>query len=111
MYCAESRSLAVLEVLVHYAILPRDFAMTRIEFEDTIVTDVQALPRNWLTDPDATRAIGKRWHDSLLSAVLRVPSSVEPVEHNFVLNPDHPDFARIKFEAPKIYRFDPRLRR
>jgi len=30
IYCADNRSLAALEILVHYDVLPRDFAITRI---------------------------------------------------------------------------------
>jgi RES domain-containing protein len=34
---------------------------------------------------------------SMRSAVPLVPSSVEPKEWNYVINPDHPDSTRIAF--------------
>jgi hypothetical protein len=30
-------------------------------------------------------------------------------EHNFLLNPVHPEFARIQVEPPAIFHFDERL--
>ena len=57
-----------------------------------------------------TQRIGASWHDSMESAVLRVPSSVESSEFNFVINTDHPGFSRITFRTPEPYLFDPRLK-
>jgi hypothetical protein len=34
IYAAESRSLAALEVLVHYSVLPLDFALTPIRIPE-----------------------------------------------------------------------------
>jgi RES domain-containing protein len=92
IYCAENRSLAALEILVHYAVQPRDFVMTAIDFAADLVTEVGSLPPGWETDLNLTRRIGAEWHDSSRSAVLRVPSSVEPKEWNFVINPIIPTF-------------------
>jgi RES domain-containing protein len=38
-----------------------------------------------------------------------VPSAVIPAEFNYVLNPRHPEFARIAIEQIKPFVFDPRL--
>jgi RES domain-containing protein len=42
---------------------------------------------------------------------LRVPSSVVLGEFNYLLNPAHPDFARITIARPESFDFDSRLRR
>lgn len=42
------------------------------------------------------------------SAVLAVPSVIVG-ELNYVLNPAHPDFARVNFAEPVPFRFDARL--
>jgi hypothetical protein len=34
---------------------------------------------------------------------------VPPSRHNFLLNPEHPDFKRIRIDSPIDYDFDPRL--
>jgi RES domain-containing protein len=42
--------------------------------------------------------------------VLEVPTSIVPLEHNYLLNPAHPDFAQIRLEKPRRFGFDERLR-
>ena len=36
MYVAASRSLAVLEIMAHYAVLPKDFVLTPIRIPDHV---------------------------------------------------------------------------
>jgi RES domain-containing protein len=43
--------------------------------------------------------------------VLTVPSAVIPQELNYLLNPGHADFKRIRVSKPEAFRFDPRLQR
>jgi RES domain-containing protein len=115
VYTSGSLSLALVEVLVH---LPADilpaFSAAPVEFDDALVSVVPPaqLPANWKDSPPpaATQAIGSAWVASGTSAVLRVPSVVVPGEFNFVLNPAHPDFGRIRLGAPVPFPFDPRLR-
>jgi RES domain-containing protein len=45
------------------------------------------------------------------TAVLSVPSAVVPAERNYLLNPRHPDFARITLGAPQSLQTDTRLLR
>src|SRR4051812_48166594 len=90
IYTAGSRSLAALEVLVHYSVLPRDFVVTPIRIPDGIdVIEISpaGLPNGWqtMTGYAGTQALGtlELGH----APVLRVPSAVIPQESNFVLNP------------------------
>jgi RES domain-containing protein len=41
--------------------------------------------------------------------VLEAPSVLVADEHNYLLNPAHPDFARIVADTPALFHFDPRL--
>jgi RES domain-containing protein len=41
--------------------------------------------------------------------VLALPSAISPADTNFLLNPEHPDFKRIRIATPIDYEFDPRL--
>lgn len=43
--------------------------------------------------------------------MLAVPSAVIPQELNYLLNPLHADFKRLRIGKPEAFRFDPRLRR
>jgi len=64
----------------------------------------------WASDPppDSVRRLGSAWLDMGESAVLAVPSAIVPLEYNFLINPRHEDFPRIRIGAPDEFRFDPR---
>jgi RES domain-containing protein len=70
-----------------------------------------ALPENWRDHPPppALSAIGERWARERRTAILSVPSVVIPHERNFILNPAHPQFARIAIDPPQPFTFDPRM--
>jgi RES domain-containing protein len=53
--------------------------------------------------------IGERWLHTAASPVLSVPSVVIPSERNFIINPAHPDFARLTIHAAEPFSFDPRM--
>jgi hypothetical protein len=42
--------------------------------------------------------------------VLQVPSASVPSELDFLLNPEHPDFAQIRIDPAASFQFDARLR-
>jgi RES domain-containing protein len=115
IYVAQSQSLAVLEVLVHLdsAAILEQYVLLRVDFNDSIVRDVNrsALPSSWRADPPPveTQAIGDEWVAASTSVALRVPSTLVPGESNFLLNPQHPDFKKLKIFKPQSFRFDPRL--
>ena len=104
-------SLAVLEILVHYSVLPKDFVVTPIELPEAIQRRQFEYP-SWSVDTPlhVTQTDGRAWIDDRLSAVTSVPSFVVPSERNYLFNPNHPDFAQIVFHLSEPFRFDPRLR-
>jgi len=115
IYAAESRSLAALEVLVHYEVIPRDFVVTELRIPDDMnisIVEVATLPFGWDGESisPGTQEIGDRWVIEAGSAVLSVPSSVVPNERNFVINPLHPDFGSIEFSSSVPFRFDSGLK-
>ena len=117
IYLAASRPLAVLEILVHYAVLPRDFVFTPLRIPDRIEATIDEislaqLPPNWnAPDPlSYTQELGAAWIRGRRSAVLKVPSAIIPEEPNYVLNVEHMDFKAIEFLPSRPFRFDPRLK-
>jgi RES domain-containing protein len=116
IYAASSRSLAAMEILVHYAVVPMDFVITELRIPDRVrVIDISIarLPTRWnhpRNTPDVTRRIGDPWIKAGRSCVLRVPSAVVDGEWNYVINVAHPEFRHIKFGRPEPFRFDPRLK-
>lgn len=116
VYLGQSRALAALELLVHVEDLALlggvSWVAVPVEFADDLVSAATRLPADWdaVPAPAGTRALGDRWLESGRSAVLRVPSVVVRGEFNYLLNPAHPDFARIKAGPPEVFKFDQRLR-
>jgi RES domain-containing protein len=53
--------------------------------------------------------VGDQWVRGNSSALLEVPSAVIYTEKNFLLNPVHPDFKKVKIGKPKPFGFDPRV--
>lgn len=115
VYTAQSQSLAALEMLMHLDSpdLLQKYLLIPVEIDDALVAqlDSSRLPRNWrdAPPPAQVRAFGDEWVLAASSAVLRVPSALVPGEDNFLLNPNHPDFTRLRFGKPLSFRFDPRL--
>lgn len=119
VYAASTTSLAILEVLAHLedARPLAAYSLIRLEFPEGLVVAVprKVLPPNWreFPAPPTLQAIGDAWLVAGTSPCLRVPSVLVPdlegAEANFILNPVHPDFRRIKVGAPIPVEFDPRL--
>ena len=117
VYTAGSLALASMELVVNLPSpkLLQAFVRIPVHVNPALVESMESenLPRDWTSRPisPATKAIGDRWVKEQRSAVLRVPSIVVPEEHNYLLNPNHPDFAKIEIGQPAVYYFDPRLAR
>jgi RES domain-containing protein len=115
IYTSATRSLAALEVIVNNGAIPVDYRVVLIEIPEVLSTETVAaydLPSDW-PDTDSglkTADHGSEWASSLRTAVLRVPSAVIPAEHNYILNPHHPDFKTIRFDDSTADYIDPRLR-
>lgn len=114
VYTSASLSLCLVEVLAHLpsGLLPA-YSAIPVEFEEALVSVVEPrrLPARWRDEPAPaeTRALGDAWVASRTSAVLRVPSVLVPSEFNYVLNPAHADFGRIRLGKAEAFPFDPRL--
>ena len=115
IYVSEHESLAALELLVHLTPLPADdrYRSFRIEWEDKLTEyfPVKNLRANWNAEPPTvqTMQIGDDWVHAGKSVALAVPSVLSTSEMNFLLNPKHPDFKKIKISQPVEFRFDSRL--
>ncbi len=115
IYLAESLTLATLGIMVHavtYADL-QYYLFVEVLFTVNLIekVPVENLPDNWREDPPpiSTRQLGDRWIEARISPVLKIPNAVIPVGFNYMLNPEHPDFDKIKFGCPQPFVFDDRL--
>ena len=114
VYCSQSKALAALEILVHLNPPVRfKFVAIRVAFDASIVAwfPPRNLPHNWRSEPPppGTQKVGDLWIKSAQTAVLALPSAIIPGEFNFLLNPTHPDFAKVVRGKPETFIFDPRL--
>lgn len=95
--------------------LLKRYLFFEVQIDESYVTglDPSQLPRNWKADPppDKIQKLGDDWAASLTSAVLRVPSTLVPGEFNFLLNPRHADFAKLRMGKPFPFQLDARLRK
>src|SRR5665213_498892 len=114
VYLADHPSSALLEMLVHMDrdLIPPTYQLLRIALPlDIAIETATGLSPDWRTEMMASREIGDRWLDRSTSALLQVPSAISQQGYNFLLNPLHPDAAKIAvsevFRAP----FDARLLR
>ena len=83
--------------------MPEDVSITRVKPSE--------LASNWRTTPppEGLAAIGTRWIQARHTLVLAVPSAIIPRELNYLLNPLHPQFKRVRIGPPEPFFFDPRL--
>src|SRR3954463_15687035 len=115
IYVSEHQSTAALEIFVHRVpfLTEDEYKAFRVEWPDDIaqVLSVKSLPRNWRMSPPPaeTLQIGDEWARQKRSAILAVPSAISPDDRNFLLNPDHADFKRVRIGPAIDYEFDPRL--
>jgi RES domain-containing protein len=115
VYTAGSQALAALEMLVHLdtADLMGKYVFFEVTLEESMIRALAEadLPRNWRSDPSPSklRRMGDAWAVSAVSVALCVPSTVIPAEQNFLLNPKHPDFAKLHFGKAVSFRYDARL--
>ena len=116
VYTSESRALAALEQLVHLqrSRLPPHFVCFAIEIPDAIARrriELGELPPDWRQQPGpaALRDLGTRWFCAAETVCLELPSAIVPREHNYLLNPQHSDFARLAISAPELFEFDERI--
>lgn len=115
VYLSQHRSLAVLELLVNArpGSPDEEYAIVEASWDESLMERLaeRDLPPNWRAIPpaDETRELGDLWINEVRSAVIAVPNVIIPAESNYLLNPAHPDFSRIKIGKPATFVFDPRL--
>lgn len=118
IYTAANRSLAMAEVAVHFSLatLPADYVMLTIEIPDGVsVVDLQPrhLPSDWreFPHPASTQQFGNQFVREGKACVMKVPSVVTAGDFNYLINPNHTEFARIDVVKMEPFPFDRRLLR
>ena len=115
LYCASTSSLAILEKLVSIDmdLLPDDLCIAALEIPKSKILKIpkEELPKNWnhYPSPDALKSIGKSWIELGNFCTLQIPSAVNPIESNYLINVKHPLMEKIKIKEVTPFRIDHRL--
>lgn len=116
LYTSDSRSLCTAEIAVHTPIniIPTDYYLISIELADTVEIcqlDEKLLPLDWKSFPHSsiTQEIGEEFISKKEFLVLKVPSAVVQGDFNYLINPLHKDFDKVKIAAKEMFTFDERL--
>lgn len=116
LYTGETRALCTTEIAVHTPLgnIPLDYVIIAIELPNSLsVKELKAneLPQDWKSIPHShsTQEIGDSFVTENKYIALKVPSAVVQGEYNYLLNPLHKDFRKIKVKLIEPFDFDERL--
>jgi RES domain-containing protein len=114
LYSSSSISLSLLEVLVNANTVEelKALALMKLEIPKTVdssVSKLNTLKKNWYNDFEYTRWIGSQFLRSGENLLLEYPSAVINEEMNFLINPAHKDFKKLKVISSDNFKFDERL--
>lgn len=112
VYTSGSLSLAVLEVIANLSSSKlTNLYCAELDFPDDLeIITINKLPGQWNAFPYTGLTVEKGsdfvQHGGLC---LKVPSAIVPTEHNYLLNPLHDDFYKIKVRDARPFLLDQRL--
>lgn len=116
VYTSVNSSTAILEKLVYMQAsdIHHDLMITSIVVPDHSSSEeieIAQLPEDWDKYPGPTvlKKIGNAWLAGLSSLLLFVPSVMDPLAKNALINPLHPQADEITIEKIQPFTFDNRL--
>jgi RES domain-containing protein len=115
-YASEHQSLAMLEYFVHVEAndAPPDLVLACADIPDDLSRqqiEVGTLPANWRETP-APAELARLGDEFVLTGkdcILIVPSALVPNENNWLVNPLHEEFQKIKIRETEPLTYDSRL--
>jgi RES domain-containing protein len=116
VYCSEDPSTALLETIVHMEIdaedRPETFQVLKVESSGAVSVeraDVAKLGVDWPTNLRETRGLGDGWLASGRSLLLEFPGVLVPERRNFLVNPRHAEWRKLRIAARYSHAFDSRF--
>ena len=113
VYFSEFISLSILEILVRTDKLnsPAAYTLLSVQIPENPVKSIELkkLKPGWQAHIEYTRWIGEEFLKENQTLALKVPSAIVPHEHNFLINPLHPDFKKVKIINTELLELDKRL--
>jgi RES domain-containing protein len=115
-YTAQYLSLAMIEYFIHIDPddPPNDLVVVAAEIpEEVSRTPISAkrLPSDWRQSPSPPELanIGDRFASNARAAILIVPSALAPTEANWLINPRHSEFSKIRLRSVEAFDYDSRF--
>ena len=117
IYTSESKALCVLEYVANVTAdeMPSSLSITVYSLPDKSWKEFDRtnLPKNWFQIPAPEET--KRWGTAHLIEnkflALKIPSVIISSEFNFLLNPLHADFRKVKIKEVHSFTFDTRIKK
>jgi RES domain-containing protein len=117
IYTSVNSSTCILEKLVNMNPdeIHHDMVFSIIEVDESLGSEVitaDQLPGNWKTypAPDVLKRVGNAWLKGKTSAMLFVPSVIDPFAQNVLINPLHSGVSNIKVKNITPFTFDGRFK-
>ncbi len=113
LYAGEYISLCMLESLVHLrkVDIPIKQYLLSIQIPGAEFQEIKLskLKDKWQQHINYTQYMGDQFISSNQHLCLKVPSAIVPQEHNFLINPKHKDFKKVKVISSELLELDKRL--
>ena len=114
IYASESISLGLLEVLVNAGTLRELQLLALMEIDIPSTTQIHevklsGLKKEWQVDIEYTQWMGQQILLSKKALLIKCPSAIIQKENNYLINPLHEDFRKIKLPTTSHFHFDDRL--
>lgn len=113
LYTSATISLCLLETLANAATLEQlqIIQLMEIELPDVDIHEVTSarLKKEWWNDFEYTQWMGTEIIRTNTPLIVKCPSAIIEQENNYLINPEHKQFNKIKLKTRKNFRFDERL--
>ncbi|MCV6615447.1 MAG: RES domain-containing protein [Cellvibrionaceae bacterium] len=117
VYLGTSLAQAAMELLMHLgrSDILNTYIQLSVSFDESLVEhiDLEDLPDDWREASMAPRvqATGDAWIEAQSSVILQVPSAAVMGEYNYLVNPAHPEFSKLRYGEILPFKYDARLQR
>ncbi len=114
LYTSGSISLSLLEILVNTGSFEalQPFKLIQLTIPETAISyqiNTRQLKKNWHHDLEYTQWMGTNILQEKKALIIECPSVIVQQESNFLLNPLHKDYSKIRMKEITDFHFDERL--
>jgi RES domain-containing protein len=104
IYTAESRIMAVLELVIRQPIdkICADYRIQPIEVPDEHIQP--KIPAQWKEDESVTKRLGDQWLKNKNNLIIKVPSALLASSFNYLINPN-----ALRIDEVKLLKNEPIL--